>query len=583
MASSASKLQEQHDDNKIYEQQHKFNEIGPNMNLIYDDSELEAAFQALRLSSLEEALATQNQELRPDIASSNGKNDCSNKSSSTTSLSSSTFSSSNSSTPIDSKDLDGSLPANDSQPKRSKRVLSQLDVNELIQMKISQLESASHNEEDEEKATAKQMKKIHKEISQVFNGQDNQVTKGNLMLRKYLEMFQDMHKQEREYAKLKKKYELLQRDRDILMREKDRIQQTNDALAAEHRQLLEERHADKVAMDKSDILCRKLEGLCRQIHRENKRIKWVEHLDRSRRVAEGSERYEFSGIQIPVTRNDALSQEMLQGFIEQYDIREKHFTAVIRSKDLELQLAQAKLDQQRQCTREESAKVDTLKSQLQESTKTESELRKQLNVYVGKFKQVEATLNKSNALFQTFRKEMEVMAKKGSRLEKINVAIQAKCDTMNRNILEMVEERAKQQSAFEDANKKLLKLEALCRAFQAERTALRKELEAKQRTHQPTPDVMDIQGECNRTSEMQTDTTISDTSIAKIATNNSDTPLLASSTTPVSLSTMPKQSIVGVRKLSIPFSKFRQKAKRQRAHVGIQRSEQQSLTTRQAQ
>jgi hypothetical protein len=32
---------------------------------------------------------------------------------------------------------------------------------------------------------------------------------------------------------------------------------------------------DKVTISKSDNLCRKLEGLCRQIHRENKDIKVV--------------------------------------------------------------------------------------------------------------------------------------------------------------------------------------------------------------------------------------------------------------------------------------------------------------------
>jgi len=48
-----------------------------------------------------------------------------------------------------------------------------------------------------------------------------------------------------------------------------------------------------------------------------------------------------------------------------------------------------------------------LKEQIETFTKTETELRKQLNVYVDKFKQVEETLNKSNELFLTFRKEME--------------------------------------------------------------------------------------------------------------------------------------------------------------------------------
>lgn len=51
--------------------------------------------------------------------------------------------------------------------------------------------------------------------------------------------------------------------------------------------------------------------------------------------------------------------------------------------------------------------INSLKEQVETFTKTETELRKQLNVYVDKFKQVEETLNKSNELFLTFRKEME--------------------------------------------------------------------------------------------------------------------------------------------------------------------------------
>lgn len=51
--------------------------------------------------------------------------------------------------------------------------------------------------------------------------------------------------------------------------------------------------------------------------------------------------------------------------------------------------------------------MNSLKSQVDTLAKNEVELRKQLNVYVDKFKQVEETLNKSNELFTTFRKEME--------------------------------------------------------------------------------------------------------------------------------------------------------------------------------
>ncbi|KAF9087311.1 hypothetical protein BGX23_008210 [Mortierella sp. AD031] len=475
---SGIRLQQHHHDNNC-------NEGGgePTVASEQEDTELEAAFRALHLSSLEEALASLNHEPHSDVTSSSSSR--STKSSSSSSSTSSpptspTFSNSDSPTPPNVSSESRSSATNGASPKRTRRVLSQLDVNELIQMKISQLESASFTEEDEEKAIAKQMKKIHKEISQVISGQEDQLAKVNFMQRKYLEMFQDMRKQERDHAKLKKKFELLQREKDLLSREKDRLQRTNDSLTVEHGQLLEERHADKITINKSDNLCRKLEGLCRQIHRENKHIKGAYRSDRNAGMTMGpgmTMRHEMIENHRPNFGSDTMLQEQLCGFMEQYDLREQHFNSVVKSKDLEQQLVQAKLDRQKQIAQQETAKVDLLKSQLNAFSKTEAELRKQLNVYVDKFKQVEETLNKSNSLFQTFRKEMEAMSKKGSSLEKVNLAIRAKCDTMNHNILEMAEERTKHQSVLDAANKKQVKLETLCRALQAERTVLRKHLD----------------------------------------------------------------------------------------------------------
>jgi len=81
-----------------------------------------------------------------------------------------------------------------------------------------------------------------------------------------------------------------------------------------------------------------------------------------------------------------------------------------------------------------------LRNQIANFVHTETDLRKQLASYVEKFKQVEDTLNKSNELFTTFRSEMEAMTKKTKRLEKENSAAKAKCEAINRNVLEMAEE-----------------------------------------------------------------------------------------------------------------------------------------------
>lgn len=50
-------------------------------------------------------------------------------------------------------------------------------------------------------------------------------------------------------------------------------------------------------------------------------------------------------------------KDKFRSFLEQYELREKHFKSVVRSKDLELQLYEAKLQQQKQLTEQEMIKV----------------------------------------------------------------------------------------------------------------------------------------------------------------------------------------------------------------------------------
>lgn len=89
-----------------------------------------------------------------------------------------------------------------------------------------------------------------------------------------------------------------------------------------------------------------------------------------------------------------------------------------------------------------------------------------MNIYVEKFKQVEDTLNNSNDLFLTFRKEMEDMSKKTKRLEKENLTLTRKQDLTNRNILEMAEERTRVNKEVESLRKKNTTLESVIRRMQ---------------------------------------------------------------------------------------------------------------------
>lgn len=71
-------------------------------------------------------------------------------------------------------------------------------------------------------------------------------------------------------------------------------------------------------------------------------------------------------------------------------MRELQFHSLLRTKELEVQYHLAKYEQQRKAQETESNKCRQLSGQVSTFSKTETELRNQLNIYVEKFKQVSA-------------------------------------------------------------------------------------------------------------------------------------------------------------------------------------------------
>lgn len=68
------------------------------------------------------------------------------------------------------------------------------------------------------------------------------------------------------------------------------------------------------------------------------------------------------------------------------------------------------------------------------------------------------------------------MSKKTKRLEKENAQLTRKTELMNRNILEMAEERTRREKELNDYKKKYAKIEGICRALQSDRTDLQNKL-----------------------------------------------------------------------------------------------------------
>lgn len=76
-----------------------------------------------------------------------------------------------------------------------------------------------------------------------------------------------------------------------------------------------------------------------------------------------------------------------KSYVDQYELREYHFYALLRTKEAENQLNLARMEDYRKRSESEMARSRTLSTQVSTFSQTETELRNQLNIYVEKFKQ----------------------------------------------------------------------------------------------------------------------------------------------------------------------------------------------------
>lgn len=98
-----------------------------------------------------------------------------------------------------------------------------------------------------------------------------------------------------------------------------------------------------------------------------------------------------------ILKSDLLRfRQRFKSFTEQYELRELHFHALMRTKECEVQMSLARSEEHRKRAEDEMRKSRTLNSQVSTFSQTETELRSQLNIYVEKFKQ--ARLSQSSLL-----------------------------------------------------------------------------------------------------------------------------------------------------------------------------------------
>ncbi|XP_028453908.1 alpha-taxilin isoform X2 [Perca flavescens] len=293
----------------------------------------------------------------------------------------------------------------------------------------------------------------------------------------------------RKYAELLEEHRNTQKQMRVLQKKQNQVIQEKDNLRNEH--------------SKAILARSKLESLCRELQRHNRTLK-EEGIQRTR-LEEDKRKEVTSHFQVTLNdiqaqmeqhneRNASLRQEntelaeKLKKLYEQYKLREEHIDKVVKHKDLQQQLVDAKLQQAQELLKESEERHDREKHfLLKEAVESqrmcelmkqqEVHLKQQLSLYTEKFEEFQTTLSKSNEVFTTFKQEMEKMTKKIKKLEKETAMYRSRWESSNKALLEMAEEKSMRDREFEALQGKVQRLEKLRRALKVERNELNKKVQ----------------------------------------------------------------------------------------------------------
>ncbi|XP_014860808.1 PREDICTED: alpha-taxilin isoform X1 [Poecilia mexicana] len=293
----------------------------------------------------------------------------------------------------------------------------------------------------------------------------------------------------KKYADLVEEHRTTQKQMRALQKKQSQLVQEKDNLRNEH--------------SKAILARSKLESLCRELQRHNRTLK-EEGIQRTR-LEEEKRKEVTSHFQATLNdiqaqmeqhneRNASLRQEnaelaeKLKKLYEQYKLREEHIDKVVKHKDLQQQLVDAKLHQAQEMLKESEEHHDREKDfLLKEAVESqricelmkqqEVHLKQQLSLYTEKFEEFQTTLSKSNEVFTTFKQEMEKMTKKIKKLEKETAMYRSRWESSNKALLEMAEEKAVRDRDFEALQGKVQRLDKLRRALKVERNELKKKVQ----------------------------------------------------------------------------------------------------------
>ncbi|GAB2286785.1 hypothetical protein Dimus_021180 [Dionaea muscipula] len=244
-----------------------------------------------------------------------------------------------------------------------------------------------------------------------------------------------------------------------------------------YQQVLAERDAAISVRDKLESLCRELQRQNKTLKEECKRIsdegqnlrkdlstKFDEAIQNVSEKLEEQKGEFFSQM-----KENEMLRDKLKHFADQHALSEQQYARQLKQKELELKIAELKIQQHEEKLKHEQAQMKLYSEQVTQLLATEKHLKSQLTADGEKFQQFQDALVKSNGVFETYKQEIEKMVKSTKDLKKENTFLKSKCEKSDYTLVELLGERELLKKQLEKAKNQKEKLESLCRSLQAER------------------------------------------------------------------------------------------------------------------
>uniref|UniRef100_A0A182MWH8 Alpha-taxilin n=1 Tax=Anopheles culicifacies TaxID=139723 RepID=A0A182MWH8_9DIPT len=332
----------------------------------------------------------------------------------------------------------------------------------------------TNNGEPRSNAEAKKLMREDRQREAKIEEQLSKALSGMTVEEKYAAVHKRLVESEKENRRLIALHKQYDRTLEASKREKEN-------LILEH---------DKMASTKA-----KLEGLCRELQRQNKTIKdeslaQIHQEEEKRKQTQEKFQQSLNEIQAVMNENNDKNMklkednmEMAKKFkfiLEQYELRDQQMDKMNKQMELVTQLNDAKLAKlQMQANSEKEqflaeklvlmTELQKVKKQLADLQTVETHLRGQVTMYSDKYGEFQDSLKKSRSIYEGYQEDMKKMSKKMKTLEKETMAWKSRWETSNATVQKMLDEQIDREKQLTKTTRQLCNLQKLCRTLQAER------------------------------------------------------------------------------------------------------------------